>query len=177
MNNTITDLQDLPRDVTPIPIMSSPSRVANTDVVSNSSRVAIPGNPINPFDPHRPLAVNDHDPLYLNAPRTWAERNPTIGVQKQRLRAPLTDAAKATKHISAKVNKAHAALLSADIDKLLGLQQREIEKIAMVHSQKGSDIEKLINNSTNYKVIQAPSLANALTYKKRKELNEGILCD
>jgi hypothetical protein len=112
--------------------------------------------------------------MYLADPQTWAQRNPTAGVQKQRLRAKITDAAKATKRITAVRNKAQAALLSIDIDKLIALKQMEIEKIALAHSRKVSEIEKLVNHGTNYRHTRAPSLSNALTHKKTVELNEGM---
>jgi K+-transporting ATPase c subunit len=119
------------------------------------------------------LSDNERDPIYLSAPQSWAERNPTAGVQKQRLRAKLTDAAKATKQITAARNRAQGALLTSDIEKFMTLKQTQIERIALAHSRKVSDIEKLINHSTNYRPSRAPSLANALTHKKMLEMNEG----
>jgi hypothetical protein len=88
--------------------------------------------------------------MYLADPQTWAQLNPTAGVQKQCLRAKITDAAKATKCITAVRNKAQAALLSIDIDKLIALKQMEIKKIAPAHSRKASKIENIVNHGTNY---------------------------
>jgi hypothetical protein len=141
----------------------------------SSSHVVAPNAPLDPFGPHHKLPDNEHDALYLAAPQTWAERNPSAGVQKQRLRGTLTDAGKATKRLAAERNKARAALLAADIDKFMDSQQTQIEKIARDHSRQVSDIRKLVNNSTNYHKARAPSLANALTHKKTLELNEGIV--
>jgi hypothetical protein len=67
------------------------------------------------------------------------------------------------------------ALLSTDIKKLIELQQEQIEKIAWDHSHKLEDIKKLVNNETNYRSSQGPSLANALIHKKGIEMNEGIV--
>lgn len=144
-------------------------------VPGSSSHVVAPNAPLDPFGPHHKLPDNEHDALYLAAPQTWAERNPSAGVQKQCLRGTLTDAGKATKRLAAERNKARAALLAADIDKFMDSQQTQIEKIARDHSRQVSDIRKLVNNSTNYHQTRAPSLANALTHKKTLELNEGIV--
>ena len=73
--------------------------------VPGSSHVVAPNALLDPFGPHRKLPDNEHDPLYLAAPQTWAERNPTVGVQKQCLRAKLTNAAKATKKLRRSVTK------------------------------------------------------------------------
>jgi hypothetical protein len=138
------------------------------------STSSTPSAILNPFDPRQLLPDNQHDPLYLVAPQTWAQLNPNLGTQNQRLRAKPMDAAKAVKKITAARNKANAQLLSADIDKYIQLQKAEIEKIAHNHSWKPSDIEKLINHHTNYRHSCAPSLINALTHKKGVEMNEGM---
>jgi hypothetical protein len=114
--------------------------------------------------------------LYLIPPQTWGQLNPTLGVQKQRPRAKLTDAAKATKKINAEHNRAQQKLLSAAIDHLVEQQKTQIEDIARVHSQKVCNIEKLINSRTNYRHSRAPTLSNALTHKKGVKLNEGEAC-
>jgi hypothetical protein len=153
-----------------VPVTTSASQAP----LPTSSRVATPGGILNPFDPRQPLPNDQRDPLYLAEPQTWAQRNPNLGVQKQRPRAKTTDAAKATRKITAARNKANAALLSTDIAKQVQLQQTQIEKIAHDHSRKVSDIEKLITHQTNYRQTREPSLANALTHKKGIEMNEGM---
>jgi len=89
---------------------------------------------LNPFDPHLPLPDHERDPLYLLVPQTWAERNPTLGTQKEHHRVKPTDTARATKKITAKYNKAQAARLSTDIEKLVQMQQTQIKKITQDHS-------------------------------------------
>ena len=140
-----------------------------------SSSIATPSAILNPFDPRHPLPDSQRDALYLVAPQTWAQLNPNLGVQKQRPRAKLTDAAKATRKITAVLNKASAELLSADIEKQMQLQKTQIKKIAHDHSRKVCDIEKLINHNTNYRPSRAPTLQNALTHRKGMEMNEGML--
>jgi hypothetical protein len=89
---------------------------------------------LNPFNPHNPLPNNQCDQLYLVTPQTWAQLNPNKNTQKEHHRAKLMDAAKATKKISVERNRAAAALLSADIDKLVEIQRTEIEKITKSHN-------------------------------------------
>lgn len=174
MSNNTHELVDPPRNLV-LPSSLPPVPAVVLPTTSNfSSGEATSKAPLNIFDPRFPLPDNERDPLYLASPQTWAERNPTVGVQKPRLRAKLTDAAKASKLLAADRNKINAALLTADIEKLMLLQQGEIEKIATVHNRKVSDIEKRVNNRANYRHSRAPSLANALTHKKMIELNEGM---
>jgi hypothetical protein len=159
----------------PEPIKNAPP-ITNTLDSPPSSRIATSGAILNPFDPRNPLPDGGCDPLYLVPPQTWAQLNPTSGVQKQRPRAKLTDAAKATKKITAECNRAKAALLSAAIDRLRKEQKIQIEEIARDHSRKVCDIKKLVNHNTNYRLSRAPTLSNALTHKKGVELNEGNTC-
>ena len=169
MSNLTTDtsIPKPPEDLTVIHTLHAPAPAVP------ASCVTVPSSMLQPFDPHQPLANSERDPLYLDAPQTWAQRNPTLAVQKKRPRAKATDAAKATKKIAAAHNKANAALLSADIENQLALQKAQIEKIAKDHNRKVPDIEKLINHHTNYRQTRAPSLSNALIHKKGLEMNEG----
>src|ERR1700733_15151240 len=89
----------------PEPIKNAPP-VTNTLDSPPSSHIATSSAILNPFDPRNPLADGGCDPRYLVPPQTWAQLNPTSGVQKQRPRAKLTDAAKATKKITAEYNRA-----------------------------------------------------------------------
>ena len=172
----MTDLANEHLD-NPTPPASSTTPVlvaVSTATSGSSSRAVAPNASLNAFDPHCPLPDNERNPLYLAAPQTWAERNPTVSVQPQRLRAKLTDAAKATKKIAAIRNKAKAELLTADIETFMALKWTQIQKIAWDHNRQVSDIEKLVNISTHYRKTRAPSLSNALTHMKTMELNEGI---
>jgi hypothetical protein len=143
MSNSVGEHLDPLLDLTLAPLLPSDLPAPAT--------VAGPSAPLDAFDPDCLLSDNERDPIYLSAPQSWAERNPTAGVQKQRLRAKLTDAAKATKQITAARNRAQGALLTSDIEKFMTLKQTQIERIALAHSRKVSDIEKLINHSTNYR--------------------------
>jgi hypothetical protein len=147
----------------------TPAMAASTP----ASHVAASGARLNPFDPHHALHDNQHDPLYLVAPQTWAQRNPTINVQNERLRAKPTDAIKATRKLTTARNKANTKLLSASIEEYMEQQQTQIEKLALDHNRNVSEIEKIINNRTNYRSSRGPLLSNALTHKKGMELNDG----
>jgi hypothetical protein len=170
----ITNTLGLPGDST-VAVAAPPTSLAPVPATSvSSARIAAPSPILNPSDPHQPLTNIQWDPLYLNAPQTWAQHNPNLGVQKERPRAKATDAAKATKKISASRNKVNAALLSADVEKQMVLQCTQIDKIAQGHNQKVPKIEKLINHHTNYQHTWGPSLSNALIHKKGLEMNQGM---
>ena len=170
----ITNTLGLPGDFT-VAVAAPPTSLAPVLVTTiSSTRIAAPGPILNPFDPYQPLTNIQWDPLYLNAPQTWAQRNPNLGVQKERPRVKATDAAKATKKISAVWNKVNTALLSADMEKQMVLQHTQIDKIAQDHNRKVPKIDKLINHHTNYQHTQGPSLSNALIHKKGLEMNQGM---
>jgi hypothetical protein len=139
-----------------------------------ASQAATPKAILNPFDPRVPLTDSQQDPLYLVPPQTWAQLNPSLGVQAQRPRAKATVAAKVTRKINAELNKANAARLSTDLEKLAALQRTQVEKIAQDHNRKAPEIEKLITHQTHYRQSRAPSLSNALIHKKGVEMNEGM---
>ena len=115
-NEHLDNAIPLTSSTTPVPVVVSPA-------TSSSSCAVAPNTSLNMFDPRCPLPDNERNPLYLAAPQTWAERNPTVSVQPQRQRAKLTDAAKATKKITANRNKAKADLLAADIEKFMALKR------------------------------------------------------
>jgi hypothetical protein len=81
-----------------------------------------------------------------------------------------TDARK----IAAAWNKESSELLAAGILGLAVLHDTEIEKLATKHNVTKQHIEKLVNNSTHYKMPHAPNLANTLVHMKANELNKGI---
>jgi len=155
-------------------VMLVPTAVSTSQVPAISTSSSRVSTILNPFDLRQPLLDSQRDPLYLAAPQTWAQLNPSLGVQKQRMRAKPTDAAKATRKITTARNKANAELLTADIEKQIQLQQTQIQQIADDHGRKFADIEKLINHRTNYRQSCGPSLSNALIHKKGVEMNEGI---
>ena len=155
-------------------IQPSNTTIITTTAAPESRTNTPPSAILHPFDPQHPLPDDHHDPLYLVAPQTWAQRNPNSGVQKSRARATLTHAAKASRKVAAARNKANAALLSADVTKQVDLQNAQIEKIAADHNRKACDIEKLINHQMNYRQTRGPSLSNALIHKKGVEMNDGM---
>jgi hypothetical protein len=148
MSNSVSEHQDNLALSLASSLPTGPA-VVPTIMPGSSSSVAAPITPLNPFDP-RVIADDEHNPLYLADPQSWAQRNPTVGVQKLRVRAKLTDAAKASRLIASQHNKAQAMLLTSAIDDFLDLQRTQIEKLAQDHSWPVSEIKKLINNSTNY---------------------------
>lgn len=128
---------------------------------------------LNPFDPRCPL-TSDANPDYLNAPQTWAERNPNAIQQPEpRTRAKPTAAAKAARKITTAANKEAAILLSTEIDKLRAWQTIELQKIATAHSKKLSVVEKMFNNRTHFVKPREVNKANALTHRKAQKMNEG----
>jgi hypothetical protein len=148
--NHTTDMPDLLDNAPPV----STATTNSTSSSDATSKNAI----LNPFDPCLPLPDSERDSLYLITPQTWAEKNTGSSLQKERPRVKPTSAAKATNKITAEYNRTQAALLSADIEKLIQLQQVQIEKITRDHSHKVCNIEKLINHHTNYQHSRGPSL-------------------
>jgi hypothetical protein len=169
MNDLASDLPSgSPGKTSLVPTDQSPAHPPS------ASQAATPNPILNPFDPRVTLTDSQRDPLYLVPPQTWAQLNPSLGVQAQRPRAKATVAAKATRKINAELNKANAARLSADLEKLAVLQRTQIEKIAQDHNRKAPEIKKLITHQTHYRQSRAPSLSNALIHKKGVEMNEGM---
>jgi hypothetical protein len=105
---------------------------------------------------------------------SWAERNPHKAVQPARVRARPTDAQKNSQKIAAARNKEAKVTLSADILDLVATRKQQIDELATKHCVTIQHIEKLVDNSTHYKKMRAPNLANALVHMKANELNEGI---
>jgi hypothetical protein len=128
-----------------------------------------------PTPSHDPTA-EPSDP-YANLPSdTHAERHPEMPHQEVRVltKKVLTETQKATRALRLISDQEKNALLTTDLETLLGTQHEELIALAKKHATKVEYLEKLVKQSPHFKKKRGVNLQNALLHHKAVEVNSGM---
>ncbi|KAJ6587573.1 hypothetical protein DFH09DRAFT_1274476 [Mycena vulgaris] len=97
-------------------------------------------------------------------PSAHSIRNPGKAVIPSRKRASISDAAKASKALTAVMSKERDRRLLEDVDGFWAFRSAEISRMAEKHSVSEDKVRKLVCNTTRLKTKRAPNLRNALIH-------------